>query len=165
MLVLFDKTYFLFNNKAGIVISKGISMNEAKKPFAIPENLKPADMAKLGIKKIRRKLNITDKILYVFYTGAKHNKHQLTLDEITIAYYNLFHKSEGKTRSKKEIALKLYNMRGAPDRHGNPSNGTEWIELVPGKRGAYRLKKTVGNLANRRIDDGELLFSDLNLDL
>ena len=89
----------------------------------------------------------------------------MTLDEITIAYYNLFNKSEGKTRSKKEIALKLYNMRGAPDRNGNPSNGTEWIELVPGKRGTYRLRDSAKNLANRRIDDGEVLFSNLNLDL
>lgn len=138
-------------------------MTNIKNTFDIPQNLDSETQKALGIKKTRPKLNITDKILYIFYIGTKQNKHALTLDQITIAYYNLFHESEGKTRSKKEIALKLYNMRGAPKRDGTPTTKTVWIELAPGKRGAYKLKSSVENLAKRRIDDGEIPFSELDL--
>ena len=60
---------------------------------------------------------------------------KLTLDEITAAYYNLITKETpgAKIKTKKDIALKLFMMRGQKKNNGK-------IELVPGSRGLYRLR-------------------------
>ena len=97
------------------------------------------EQAKLHISAKPKKQTMTDEIIHIF-TVAKmmdEHKNELTLDEITAAYYNMVTKQTPgvKLKTKKDIALKLFMMRGQ-----KKNNGV--IELVPGKRGTYRLKKS-----------------------
>lgn len=82
------------------------------------------------------------KSIFVLARMEKSSKTELTLEEITIAYYNLITKPEkeanpGKkipVKTKKDIAQKLFMMRQ------DKKNVKATIELVPGVRGTYRLK-------------------------
>lgn len=84
-----------------------------------------------------KKATMTDDILNIFVVAQTQNplKKELTLDEITAAYYNLVTKETpgAKIKTKKDIALKLFMMRGQKKNNGK-------IELVPGSRGLYRLR-------------------------
>ena len=97
------------------------------------------EQAKLHISAKQKKQTMNDDIINIFITAKMQNEHknELTLDEITAAYYNMFTKQTpgAKLKTKKDIALKLFMMRGQ-----KKNNGV--IELVPGKRGTYRLKKS-----------------------
>lgn len=57
---------------------------------------------------------MTDEVMQIFYAAQKAGKETLTLDEITAVYYNLFTKQDKtkKIKIKKEITLKLFNMKG-----------------------------------------------------
>lgn len=90
---------------------------------------------KLGLSNTSKKKNMTDEVMQIFYAAQSAGKETLTLDEITAAYYNLFTKQDKtkKIKTKKEIALKLFNMKGKKDNNG-------LIELVPGSKGVYRLR-------------------------
>lgn len=93
--------------------------------------------------KLNNKLSVDENIEYIF-TMAKiqEGKSELTLEEITIAYYKLITKPEeeanpGKNfhvKTKKDIAQKLFMMRQETDDH-KPR-----IELC--SRGKYRLKQS-----------------------
>lgn len=87
-----------------------------------------------------KKPNMTDEILQIFTEAEKIGKTQLTLDEITIAYYNMFTKKHNEKtgsqdfKNKKDIALKLFYMRKI-------KNADKIVDLVPRQRGLYYLKK------------------------
>ena len=92
----------------------------------------PKEKEKLGIES---KHNMKNNIINIFVLAKmKEQKEELTLDEITIAYHKFITTQipNSKIKKKKDIAQKLFMMRGG----SNPD-----IELVPGKRGLYRLKK------------------------
>ena len=96
----------------------------------------PKEGAKLGIES---KQNMEKNIINIFMVAKiQERKDELTLDEITIAYHNLITTQipNGKIKTKKDIAQKLFMMRG-----GGKNSNVGDIELVPGKRGVYRLKK------------------------
>ena len=120
-----------------MAIKKGKQMNnnESNSIFFVTAE----EQAKLHISAKQKKQTMTDDIINIFMTAKMLNEHknELTLDEITAAYYNMVTKQTpgAKLKTKKDIALKLFMMRGQ-----KKNNGV--IELVPGKRGTYRLKKS-----------------------
>jgi hypothetical protein len=120
-----------------MAIKKGKQMNnnESNSIFFVTAE----EQAKLHISAKQKKQTMTDDIINIFITAKMLNEHknELTLDEITAAYYNMVTKQTpgAKLKTKKDIALKLFMMRGQ-----KKNNGV--IELVPGKRGTYRLKKS-----------------------
>lgn len=68
----------------------------------------------------RRKNNMTDEILQIFEIAEReYNKTSLTIDEITIAYYNMFTVAKGSPqRDKKAITMKLFLMKGETKNDG-----------------------------------------------
>lgn len=87
-------------------------------------------------KEIKNKLGLESKqvmnrnILNIFELATEVNKNELTLDEIVSIYYNRYTKdTNSKLKTKKDIVQKLYMLRLAKK-----------LELVPHKRGIYRLK-------------------------
>ncbi len=97
----------------------------------------PQEQADLQITNVSKKRTMTDDILNIFTLALMQEKKEyLTLDEVTAAYHNLVTKQtpNAKIKTKKEIALKLFMMRGKTKNNGS-------IELVPGTRGVYRLKR------------------------
>ena len=77
--------------------------------------------------------NMTDEILEIFKKAKyEYGKDILTVDEITIAYYNMFTEPNNlPERDKKAITLKLFYMKG-----GKNNDGV--IELVG--KGRYKLR-------------------------
>lgn len=59
-------------------------------------------------------------------------KRDLSIDEITVAYYRKYRTEDTETKSKKQIMSKLYNM----SRERNPR-----IKSVEGQKGVYALCK------------------------
>ena len=112
-----------------------MTKNESNSIFYIT----PEEQKKLHISSKPKKTTMTDDILNIFTVAKIQNplKNELTLDEITAAYYNLITKETpgAKIKTKKDIALKLFMMRGQKKNNGK-------IELVPGSRGLYRLRAT-----------------------
>lgn len=89
-----------------------------------------AEKKALGI--INKRDMMSKNILEIFKKAREIDpkKTELTLDEITMAYYNLYTKVEGGSiKVKKNMTQKLYIMRQVD----------KSIELVPGTRGKYRL--------------------------
>ena len=95
---------------------------------------------------INKKPSMETNIENIFLLARIEQRHEpeLTLDQITIAYHNVFTKPEQnanptkkvRIKTKKCIAQKLFVMRQDTD------NRKAIIELVKGKRGTYRLKHT-----------------------
>lgn len=59
-------------------------------------------------------------------------KRDLSIDELTVAYYRKYKDEDTEVRSKKQIMSKVYNM----SRERNPK-----IKSVEGKKGVYALCK------------------------
>ena len=68
----------------------------------------------------RRSTRIDDEILEIFDQAKKEfGKTELTIDEITAAYYNLFTLGKGKKeKNKKAITNRLFIMKGGTDDDG-----------------------------------------------
>lgn len=83
--------------------------------FRVPEDIQK----KLNING-KRSTRIDDEILEIFYQAEKEfGKKQLTIDEITAAYYNLFTLGEGKKeKNKKAITNRLFLMKGGKEDNG-----------------------------------------------
>ncbi len=88
---------------------------------------------KLNVK-MKSERNMTEEILEIFRIAEeKYGKTELTVDEITIAYYNMFTEAKGAPiRDKKAISMKLFLMKG-----GTEDNGI----LETTSKGVYRLRK------------------------
>lgn len=88
--------------------------------------------------KVKLERNMTEEILEIFQVAkSKFNKTELTIDEITIAYYNMFTESnKAPIRNKKAISMKLFLMKG-----GTKDNGI--LEAVG--KGVYRIRKQPQN--------------------
>lgn len=96
--------------------------------FTVPDNVKN----KLNIK-IKKKETIKDKILRIFDEAAKMGKKELSVDEITAAYYNLYSASGKESiKNKKLITLFLFTLKG-----GTKNNGV--LESVG--RGKFKLRE------------------------
>jgi hypothetical protein len=89
--------------------------------------------------------NMTSEILEIFKTVKKRlGKTELSVDEITAAYYNMFTRNFGTPlRNKKAIIMKLFLMKGGKD----GKNGE--LEAVEGKKGVYRLRSVNLNPDNQ----------------
>ena len=84
--------------------------------------------------KVRAERNMTKEILEIFRVAKdEFNKDELTVDEITAAYYNMFTKKNGThPRDKKAISMKLFLMKG-----GTKDDGV----LETTAKGVYRIRK------------------------
>lgn len=117
-----------------------MAKNDSESMFEIDQNM--ADALGVSMKSLAMTGRMTPNILNIFYLAKKNGKTELSLDEITVAYYNLYTKPEKlqhpdkdiKIKTKNDIAVKLFNLRGTKQRPG-------YIELVPGTRGLYRLRE------------------------
>lgn len=88
---------------------------------------------KLNVK-VKTERNMTEEILEIFRIAEeKYGKTELTVDEITIAYYNMFTETKGApVRNKKAISMKLFLMKGGADDNGI---------LETSSKGVYRIRK------------------------
>lgn len=84
--------------------------------------------------KVKLERNMTEEILEIFRIAEdKYGKTELTVDEITIAYYNMFTEAKGApVRNKKAISMKLFLMKGGADDNGI---------LETTSKGIYRIRK------------------------
>lgn len=97
--------------------------------FTVPDKIKE----KLKIE-VKKKETVKDKILRIFYEAVKMGKKELSADEITAAYYNLYCASgKEKIKDKKIITLFLFEMKG-----GTKDNGV--LESV--SKGHFKLRET-----------------------
>jgi len=89
--------------------------------------------SKLNVK-VKLERNMTEEILEIFRVAKEQfQKEELTVDEITIAYYNMFTEPNGAPlRNKKAISMKLFLMKG-----GTADNGI--LETI--SKGVYRIRK------------------------
>ena len=71
-------------------------------------------------------------------------KRDLSIDEITVAYYRKYRTEDADTKSKKQIMSKLYNM----SRERNPK-----IKSVEGQKGVYALCKGYGEYKRHDEED------------
>lgn len=80
----------------------------------------------------KRKITMSDEIMEIFKAARAAGQNELTLNDITAAYYNMFTKpNNGPLKAKHRISQQLFNMQ---------QSGKYGIEKVPGKPGVYRLK-------------------------
>lgn len=117
-------------NKKLIYLSDGDSiMKENEKIF----NLDVAVAKALGMKPPCPR-NMDNEILKIFEIAeTETGKTELSVDEITSAYYNLYTaKQLAPLRSKKTITLKLFKMKGGRDNDG---------VLESTRRGYYRIRQ------------------------
>ncbi len=81
----------------------------------------------------KKKETVQDKILKIFTDAAKIGKKELSVNEVTAAYYNLYTSTgKEKVKNKKVITMFLYLLKGGKDDNGK-------IESVG--RGKFRLRK------------------------
>lgn len=113
-------------------------LNDSESMFVV--DAKVADELGVSLRSMVTKGAMTPNIMNIFYRAKEIGKTELSLDEITVAYYNMYTKPEKdkgievKVKTKNDIAVKLFSMRGNKKRPG-------FIELVPGTRGLYRIKE------------------------
>lgn len=100
-----------------------------KNVFEVSKDIQKKLKIKVGIER-----NMTKEILEIFRVAkSEFNKEELTVDEITAAYYNMFtEKSGAPIRDKKAISMKLFLMKG-----GTKDDGI--LESV--SKGVYRIRK------------------------
>lgn len=115
-----------------------MALSDSESMFIIDETT--ADELGVSLKSMVTKGAMAPNIMNIFYKAKKIGKTELSLDEITVAYYNMYTKPEKdrgievKIKTKNDIAVKLFAMRGNKKHPGV-------IELVPGTRGLYRIKE------------------------
>ena len=117
-----------FNN-----IIKNKNTKENKMSFntnIADENIKK----ELGLTSKPRAMTMSDEIMQIFKEAKDAGHTELSLNEITAAYYNMFTKpNNGPLKKKNRIAQQLFNMR-------KKQAAKYDIEIVSGKQGVYRFK-------------------------
>ena len=117
-----------FNN---IIKNKNKKENE----MAFNTNIADENIKKeLGLTSKPRAMTMSDEIMCIFKEAKEAGRTELSLNEITAAYYNMFTKpNNGSLKKKNRIAQQLFNMR--------KKQASKYdVEMIPGKQGRYRLR-------------------------
>ena len=95
--------------------------------FSVPEDVQKR--LNIGC----RSMSVEDEILEIFRQAAELDKNELSIDEVTAAYYNLFTLGRGrKEKNKKVITNRLFLMKG-----GTKDNGV--LESLG--KGVFRIRQ------------------------